>query len=390
MNVKTLKKPAARIDTKYLSTFGIKAYDIDNLYPQNMLDIVSASPAGRGCLNRYANFIEGNGLKDAAFAEFIINRGKDTIDDIHHLLSGDIATYKGFAIHVNYNIFGKIAGIYHIPFENCRLEEEDDSGEVTHIFIHPDWRGKRTRSGKTLKVNAETIERFPVFNPNPAIVQAQIQQAGGIECYKGQVLWVSADGKNNYPKSKYDSVASDMVTDEGVSNLMNRNVKNNFFPAGMLVTKKAQSQPKDDEDNDSDSGDYDSGFIDDVVKLQGDMNAGKMLGVTLENDEEMPVFVPFPINNLDKEFTVTSNSVTERIYAAFDQEPFYCIRVGKTGFSGTIVSDAYSYYAGQVTNEQRMLSRAYRSIFRNWFEPVPANDFSIEPLKYLSNEQASN
>lgn len=389
MNVRTLKTPPPRIDTKYIATLGIKAYDSDNLYPQKMLDIVSASPTGRGCLNRYANFIEGNGLTDVIFAEFVINRGRSTVDDIHHLLSCDIATYKGFALHVNYNIFGKITEINHIPFEHCRLEEEDDLGEITHVFTHPDWKGKRTRSGKTLKVNADTIDKFPVFNPDPVVVQAQIQQAGGIEYYNGQVLWVSADGKNTYPKAKYDSVASDMVTDEGISNLMNRNVKNNFYPAGMLVTKKSQSQSQDDDEGGNNS-DYDSGFIDDVVKLQGDMNAGKLLGVTLENDEEMPQFIPFPINNLDKEFTVTSNSVTERIYATFDQEPFYCIRIGKTGFSGDIVSDAYCYYAGQVTNEQRMLSRAYKQIFNNWFEPISVNNFSIEPLKYLSNGTTSN
>lgn len=36
--------------------------------------------------------------------------------------------------------------------------------------------------------------------------------------------------------------------------------------------------------------------------------------------------------NYDKEFTVTDASVVERIYSAYGQEPWYCIRVGKVGF----------------------------------------------------------
>ena len=87
----------------------------------------------------------------------------------------------------------------HVPFENCRLEEEDDDGVISHIVVHPDWRGKKTRGGKAVKVTIETIEVFPVFNPSPDVVQLQIQAAGGIEFYKGQILYISRAGRNAYP-----------------------------------------------------------------------------------------------------------------------------------------------------------------------------------------------
>lgn len=124
--------------------------------------------------------------------------------------------------------------------------------------------------------------------------------------------------------------------------------------------------------------------------MQGDTNATKILEVTLSIDEEKPEFVPLKSNNYDKEFTVTDASTVERIYSAYGQEPWYCIRIGKVGFSGDILEDAFEYYNSIVSKQQRMIERAFRR-FRNWFEEVnPSNDFSVQPLKYVRNAAASN
>ena len=114
--------------------------------------------------------------------------------------------------------------------------------------------------------------------------------------------------------------------------------------------------------------------------------------VELENDEDEPKVVQFPARNFDKEFTVTDESVVERIYSQFHQELFYSIRIGKLGFSGDVMRDAYEYYAGEVTNEQRFIERAFTMLFANWFDKMIQHDFSIKPLKYISanNNDKSN
>ena len=95
--------------------------------------------------------------------------------------------------------------------------------------------------------------------------------------------------------------------------------------------------------------------------------------------------------NYDKEFTVTDASVVERIYSAFGQEPWYCIRIGKVGFSGDILEDAFEYYNSIVSKQQRMIERAFQKIFAHWYEPLnPSNDFSVQPLKYIRNAAVSN
>lgn len=392
MRVHELKKKSSkRVDVCYLQTLGIQTYGEDNLYPQTFRNILAASSTGAECLDRFADFIEGNGFHDVPFSESVVNRKGDTADDIHALVCRDVAYYNGLALHVNYNIYGDIVELHHVPFENCRLVESDDNGYVGKIAIHPDWSGQKTRGGKVIKVAKENIDYIDVFNPDKRVVAAQIEAAGGIEYYKGQVLWVSLSGKDIYPTGKGDRVVTEMSTDEGLANVKYRNVRNNFLPAAMIFTKKGTNITFDQDGNEIDSRDDDDSFSDSLLQLQGDTNCGKLMEVTLETDEDKPEVVSLNSQNYDKEFTVTDISVTERIYSAFGQEPWYCIRVGKVGFSGDILEDAFEYYNSIVSKQQRLIERTFARVFRHFYEAVNAsNDFSVEPLKYVRNAGVSN
>lgn len=392
MRVKELRKKSnVRIDTNYQQQLGIQSYGDDNLYPQTVRNIIAASSTGSECADRLTDFIEGNGFREVAFAEYVVNRKGDTADDIHSLVCRDVADFNGLALHVNYNIYGQIVELHHIPFENCRLLEEDDNGYVAKIAVHPDWTGKKTRNGKAIQVKKENVDYIDVFNPRKEVVLAQIEASGGIEYYKGQVLWVSMAGKQAYPIGKADRVITEMSTDEGLSNVKYRNVRNNFFPGSIVFTKKGSNITFDDKGNEVKGVDDDEGFTDALIQLQGDTNCGKIMEVTLENDEEKPEVVPLHSTNYDKEFTVTDASVVERIYSAYGQEPWYCIRIGKVGFSGDILEDAFEYYNSIVSKQQRMIERTFDRIFSCWYEVAnPSNDYSVQPLKYVRNAAVSD
>lgn len=380
MNVKNTKKPARRLDTRYITQFKLQGYGDDNLYPQNVQAIVGASGTASLCLSRYEKFVEGFGFNDPTVSEMVINRDGGTMDDLLHLVVGDLTTFGGIALHINYNVLGEITEVNHTPFEQCRLGEPDDAGVVSFIHTHIDWKGERTRNGKRVYLNQDTIEKFHVFNPNKDTVIRQIEQCGGIEHYKGQVLWLSVAGKYIYPTPIYDAAITDISIDEGLGNVKYRNVRNNFLIACMLIAKKGV--PIINEDGEEEDRQMISD--EDLRDFQGDTRASKILYVELENDEDKPEVVPFPTRNFDKEFTVTETSTTERIYAQFHQELFYAIRIGKLGFSGDVMRDAYGYYAGEVTTEQRFIERAFSRIFLYWHDANIKHDFSIKPLKFIS------
>lgn len=382
MNVQKARKPQERVEVDYSSKFGIKTYGTDNLYPQNLKKIVQASGTATLCLNRYAKFIEGYGF-EGELATKVINDDGTTADDILHDVAGDVAEFGGFALHVNYNLLGEVTSLHHIPFEHCRLEEEDDAEYVSHVKTTKWWGGKK-KSGRTTALQEEDVESFPVFNPDPNVVLSQIAAVGGIGNYHGQVLWASVDGVNTYPTPIYDAAITEISTDEGLGNVKYRSVRSNFLVACMLVTKKGL--PYTDERGRQLERSMIDG--DDLKEFQGDENTSKIMLVELEDDEEEPKIVEFPVKNFDKEFEVTDKSVVERIYAQFHQELFYAIRMGKLGFSGDVMRDAYEYYAGEVTNEQRFIERAFARVLKSWHdEAVRIMPVGILPMRYGNAEE---
>lgn len=371
MKIQSLPKADKPIDISYLSKLGIQSYDRDNLYPQNVDAIVSRSKNGTGCLERYGDYIEGDGIASAVLASFVINRSGESLDTLHQLAAQDLAKYNGFAIHLNYDINGKVIEINHVPFENVRLCEPDEDGYVKQVALHPDWTGQLTRNGKKVPVKKENIDYIDIFNPDPQIILQQMLQAGGPQYYKGQVLYVSMYGYMRYPLAYYDAVLTDMSTDEGLSNLNLRNARNNFLPAGFFVHFKSQGAPGESYD-DEDENDDTSQYSEDLAALQGDENSLNILDITVESKEEMPEFVPFANKNIDKDFTNTATEVKEAIYAKFGQEIFLALRNGKVGFSGTLVKDATDDYARRCAKKQRKLTEAYLRILQAWGgDPLP-------------------
>ena len=373
MKLTNLPKPEPALELNYLRNLGIKSYDADNLYPQNVRNIVLNSKTGHGCLERYTDYMEGRGIASAPLAGFMVNLDGETLADLHGLVSADLATYDGFAIHVNYDIDGGIVSLHHIPFENVRIAEPDEDGNVRKVALHPDWSGKLTRGGKQVKINKDTVDFLDIFNPDPAVVLSQIQEAGGPQFFKGQVYYYSREGYLRYPFARFHAVLPDMSTDEGLSNIMNRNVRNNFLPAGAFVRFKSQGAPQAGDDADYDSVD-DAEYADDLAALQGDMEALKMLDITIESKEEMPEFINMQGNNYDKDFTQTSTEVKDCIYSAFGQEGWLSLRNGKVGFSGTLVADVERDYAKRLIKTQKAMTRCYKALLAAWTagEALPA------------------
>lgn len=387
MNISNVKRPDRRFTVRWQSNLNIQGYGRNNLYPQHVRELVRNSSYGETCLERYGMFIEGNGFNDEAFSEYICNSRGQTADDLLTLVANDLAAYGGFALHVNYNMLCEIVEVECVPFKDCRLEEENEFGEVEHIVVHPDWTGKKTRRGKTLTVTEKFITRVPVFNPDKEVVMSQILDAGGIENYNGQILWFSKDGKWDYPTAVYDKVIANLSIDEGLDNVKYRNCRNSFLVAGMLVHKKGYTVSVDEEGRPIKDNDDTSEISESLQIFQGDENACAIMDVTVQQDEEIPVFKQFGVDNFDKKFESTEKSTAMRIFTAFNQEVWYRILDGSLGFSSDIITQAYEYYNSCVAKERRYISRSFKKVFDNWFETAnKVGDYEIQPLVYMSTE----
>jgi hypothetical protein len=62
--------------------------------------------------------------------------------------------------------------------------------------------------------------------------------------------------------------------------------------------------------------------------------------------------------------------------------------MGKLGFSGSVMKDAYEYYAGEVTNEQRFIERHIQNVLASWHEAeARLISVGILPMVYGNAEE---
>ena len=370
----SILKRDKRFDLRNDRGLGVQSYGEYNDYPQQLIEIVNASGTGKSCVNTYAKFISGKGFEDKDFYKKIVNRFGHTNDYICDQISKDFAAFGGFAIHVNYNANYKICEIQHIPFEQARLKALDpDSGFFDKVALHPDW-GKRFMNLRKWK--KDDIQFIDFFNPDPVEIQSQVDAVGGWANYKGQILYYSNEGERVYPLPVFDAVLTDMNTEEGISNVSNRNARNNFLSAGMLInysnTNKSAAEEKTE----------DEGQLESTIKgFQGDEKAGKIMYVELEDGDTKPEFVSFKGTNYDKEFNVTLASSQANIGKAFNQPPILRAENVGANFGADLMKNAYDYYNSVTENERLIIERAFTTIFKNWFE-LTDNNYSVIPLSY--------
>jgi len=391
MKATTLKRDR-RFEIRNDRAYKVQAYGECNDYPQQVMEIVDASGTGKSCVDVYAKFISGKGFEDVDFYKKIVNRLGQTNDYISDQISKDFAEFGGFALHVNYNANFKICELQHIPFEQVRFEMLDlETFEFNRVALHPDWGRRFTNLRRWRK---EDISYIDFFNPDPVEISAQVEAAGGWENYKGQILYFSNEGERVYPLPVSDTVLTDMSTEEGIANVSNRNARNNFLTAGMLINKVADNESaaniesgnSESEDERREENGYDKENQSNQTELalksfQGDESACKIMYVEIGSDEEKPEFVSFKGTNYDKEFTVTLQTSQSNIGKRFNQPPILRAENVGANFGADLMKNAYDYYNSVVENERLALERVFSTIFHHWFEPTSGN-YSITPLRY--------
>lgn len=371
MKINVLKRDN-RFDLKNDKGLGVQAYGAANDYPQQLIEIVDASGTAKSCVNTYAKFISGKGFEDVDFYGLIVNRFKQTNDYLSNQIAKDFAKFGGFALHINYNLNYKVSEVQHIPFEHVRFKAADpDTGYFDKVAIHPDW-GKRFTAIRKFK--KEDIQFIDFFNSDVEIIKEQIENAGGFQEYKGQVFYFSNAGERVYPTPIFDAVLTDMSTEEGISNVSNRNVRNNFLSAGMLINTLSKGAPTD--------SDGENDLSDSVRQFQGDEQAGKIMYVELEDGDTEPKFVSFKGTNYDKEFTATLESSQANIGKVFNQPPILRAEDVGSNFGSDLMKNAYNYYNSVTENERLIIERAFNAIFQNWWNGIPTDNFTVTPLSY--------
>lgn len=367
-------KTDRQLDTFNNRGLKIQTYGEKNDQPQRIAEVVEASATASSCVNIYAKFIAGRGFADAAFYKRVVNSCGMDVDALLRTVADDFARFGGFAIHVNYNGLGEITTASHVPFEWLRFEELDENFRFDRLAMHPDWGRRFT---KLRPFRNKDIEYFHFFDPRPETIEREVQEAGGWNGYRGQILYYSNRGDKTYPLPIFAAALTDMSTEEGLSNIRLRNARNNFLPAGMII----------DYDNTANSEDQERETKAELQAYQGDTVAGKFMYTNVKNGETPPEFKPFKSSNYDKDFEQAEKNVPDIIGRAFMQPPILRAEDVGANFGADLMTNAYDFYNSITEDERTVVSRQFRRIFEHWHDRTinAAGNYEIMPKEYRVN-----
>lgn len=357
-----------RITIKDSKVDGIQNYDADNNYPGRIMDIIRASGTASLCVDRYYKFINGKGFKDQKFWKARINRRGLTVDALLRETSKDYARFRGFAIHVNYNALFQVNEVSYVPFDHCRLSMADENGHVSKIAVYDNWDGKKG------KIKKDEIDFINKWNPNPDVVLAQIEAAGGINNYKGQIFWYSFNG-DSYPLSICDPVLEDIISDTKIKKFRMRTTTTSFMPSHLVeVPFEFES---DEERRD---------YIKNLEKFQGSENSNKLMLVENPEQDQNKKITLHKVDwqDSDKIYEVTNKTVKESIIEAFGIPP-QIANIQTPGKLGTAqeVKEGYQIYNSVTSDERRIFEESFKEIFSRYRNPInTTGDFSIIPLSF--------
>lgn len=371
-----------RILVRPNQTYGILNYDLDNAYPQRMLELVAASPTAKDCWNKRAKFIAGNGFELKDLGKQVINTKGLTLAKLLKALANDKALFTGFGIHVNYNANFKIASVNYIKFEDIRMGDTDFSDTADKYALYSDWGRKTWKNIMRSKINF-----LDKYNPDPVVIEQQVTDAGGWEHYKGQLFYFNPE-VDDYPLIEADSVWEDFETEAGIKIFNNREVITGFLPSTMLFM---QARREEADNSRPDADEYagvniPSQLEKDLGAFQGAKSAQKIIVIEYEDENSKPEFKAYPIQNNDKLFETTERSVEARIIKGFSIPKELINSEKSSGLSnGSEKKEAIIEFNDNTAPDRLELSETFAELFSHFYIDInPGGNWNIIPVPAIA------
>ena len=264
---------------------GWVSYGEANAFPQYLIELYNESPIHGALVNSISYMIAGREMT-ASTTQAVNEIKRLSIDKIVNATALDLKLHGGFYWEVIWSMDrSTIAQVNHLPFENCRLACSDEDDSITGIWYSRDWSNIRKKKNEPRYIamfNEEHKEALPK-----------------------QVLFVHhmMVGSEYYPKPDYVGAINEIEKMRQLSEYQVNLILNGFFPS--LIASFNNGIPSLEEQH----------MIKNqlTASIQGAENAGKVLTFFNEERDRGVEFTPFPVSDMDKQFTTLVDQAVESI-----------------------------------------------------------------------------
>ena len=349
-----------RVQIQDVRQYSILANGIDNLYPQLVEQAVNGSGQAFGCVSTLAEYIEGKGFKDTTFYKAVVNNDGDTMDFILKQIAKDMAYYGTRCYLLKYNVFGEVNQVYHIHAEYVRKGIKEHQGQYA---VYDDWAKERSK-----QIKKDDIRWYDAYDPDKVL--EQMEKAGGVTKYKGQILYISAEGKDAYGLAPIDPEIESAISDAQIKTSHFWNLATGFMNNSIIVASKIMEQDEADEMTQA------------LTEFQGAENTSKTMFMPGTDPESIKV-IPLDSASQNNKFTETEASVRERIRKVFKTPPILLGDDTASGFAdqGNFLLQCKTYYNEITDVHRRAVEEDMTTIFSNYaYDINPTNDYTIIPM----------
>jgi hypothetical protein len=361
-----------RLSTKYNTIDGIHNWGEDNAYPQLIKSIINSSVTAKQCADLNSKYIYGKGFEFTKSitdkSTLIINKKGITVNQLLRIVSKEFAEMNNIFIHVNYNALYEITSLDLLDSTDVRIGKKDSTGYAGKFVVYDNW--DKTKGKRIEKKDFTIIDRF---NPNPTIIDLQVEAAGGWNKYNGQILHVNSSLTDLYSLPDVDSVIYDADSEFQVAVFKNNGLRKGFYGSHLFITKPFK-------DN------YERQDFENTVKdLQGSTGV-----LVLEADESIDdlegqmIVKNLETNIKDEMFSNTEATVSTNIIKAFGIPSILVNQNNDSsifGNSGELLTQAQLMHWQDKEEERNQIQETFEMLFSRFHTQInPSNDWSITPI----------
>ena len=342
-------------------------WGLDNAFPSLIETLINLSVTSKSCVDKVAKAMYGKSFGDVG--KTIVNKDGQTLNEVLRIASREYAKHNNLYIHVSYNLLFEVTAIKVLPSTNVRVGKSDDLGYSGKFIVYDNWN---KQDGK---IEQNFFKVYNKYNPIKSVIEAQIEAAGSITSYKGQILHIQKDTNSIYSLSDLNPVMGESLLEHNSQIFRSNGAEKGFQNTKLLVTKAFDG---DDDRNQ---------FRNHLKSLQGAENSGNVLlleSASLTDDLNTQIKLEDLTSKYDdKLFQYSDEQAEKNICKAFGV-PVVLVdssNDGLFGNSGEMLKEAKKQLWESREEDRDMIEEVFQKLLTKFHTPLEGDLKIINPHK---------
>lgn len=368
-NLSSINTPSF-INEKMFNGKSYYSYGVNNLYPQELLDITDKSETHSACLEYKNLAIAGQGYTNVSEGadEFLKKLNyRSEFTTLLNKIALSTAIFDGFGLQIIWNkARTAIVDVKYTPFENIRVGKCDDWGNPEEFFINNDWLQYPTN-----------FTCLKTFNADPKAIKL----SGDLP----QLLYVINKSPKSicYPNPRY-AAAINAIFAEYEMGVHQLSSITNGFSLSKIFTFIVSGEPTVEKQQEN-KRKFDNAF-------RGTENAGKIIVEYAESPDNKVIVQDLTPSTIVDQYINASQSAQTKILLAHGITSPALLGLGDGNSSifsnGEELLAAYDvFFTNKIKPYHKMIEEAFNLILE--FAGFPNEDYKILPFSPVSVAQTT-